>query len=155
MYDIRELKPNEYYLLNTFLYEAIFIPIGVTAPPQSIIYEPELQVYVKDFGKKDDKALAAIADGKTVGLIWTRIMDDYGHIDNETPSLAISLLKDYRNKGIGSALLKHMIDKLKKCGYRQVSLSVQKANYAYKMYVKAGFETIEESDEEFIMVKKL
>lgn len=155
MYDIRELKANEYKLLNTFLYEAIFIPVGVKAPPQSIIYDPELQVYVKDFGKQDDKALAAIADGKIIGMVWTRIMNDYGHVDDKTPSLAISLLKEYRNQGIGTILLKRMLDELKSCGYRQVSLSVQKANHAYKMYLKAGFEIIKENDEEYIMLKKL
>lgn len=155
MYDIRELKANEYKLLNTFLYEAIFIPVGVKAPSQSIIYNPELQVYVKDFGKQDDKALATIADGKIVGMVWTRIMNDYGHVDDTTPSLSISLLKEYRNQGIGTILLKSMLDELKSCGYRQVSLSVQKANYAYKMYLKAGFEIIKENDEEYIMLKKL
>ena len=28
---------------------------------------------------------------KVVGAVWVRIMDDYGHIDNDTPSFAISL----------------------------------------------------------------
>ena len=51
-YKIRELKQNEISVLNTFLYEAIFISDGVEAPPYEIINQPELQVYVKDFGKK-------------------------------------------------------------------------------------------------------
>ena len=51
-YKIRELKQNESSVLNTFLYEAIFIPDGVDAPPYEIINQPELQVYVTDFGKK-------------------------------------------------------------------------------------------------------
>lgn len=51
-YKIRELKQNEISVLNTFLYEAIFIPDGVDAPPYEIINQPELQVYVTDFGKK-------------------------------------------------------------------------------------------------------
>jgi len=38
----------------------------------------------------------AEVDGKIVGAVWVRIMNDYGHIDNETPSLAISLYKEYR-----------------------------------------------------------
>lgn len=30
----------------------IFIPEGVMAPSRDIIYQPELQVYVKKFGKR-------------------------------------------------------------------------------------------------------
>ena len=49
----RELKPDEYDLLKTFLYEAIFIPEGETPPERSIIELPELAMYYEDFGKGD------------------------------------------------------------------------------------------------------
>ena len=45
-YVIREIKKEEYVLLNDFLYEAIYIPDGVEPPPKSIINCPELQEYV-------------------------------------------------------------------------------------------------------------
>lgn len=45
-YTIRRLKQEEAGILDTFLYEAIFIPEGVEAPPRDIINQPELQVYV-------------------------------------------------------------------------------------------------------------
>ena len=90
-YILREIKKSEYPLLENFLYEAIFIPEGVAAPPRSIINNPELQVYISNFGKqKHDKALVAEIDNKVVGAVWIRIMNDYGHIDNETQSFAIS-----------------------------------------------------------------
>ena len=50
-YSIRELRQDENEVLDTFLYEAIFIPEGVPAPSKKIINQPELQVYVKDFGE--------------------------------------------------------------------------------------------------------
>lgn len=78
-----------------------------------------------------------------------------GHIDDETPSLAISLYEEYRNLGIGTALMRTMLQFLKEIGYRQTSLSVQKENYAVGMYWKAGFQVIDENDEEYIMVCKL
>ena len=140
-YLIRELKQDENKVLDTFLYEAIFIPEGVSAPSKDIINQPDLQVYVKDFGKnKGDLCLVAQVSDKIVGAVWVRIMNDYGHIDNETPSFAISLLKEYRNYGIGTELMKQMLTKLKLEGYKQVSLSVQKMNYAVRMYRKIGFE---------------
>lgn len=41
-YQIREIRQEEYAVLDDFLYEAIFIPEGVEAPPKSIIKKPEL-----------------------------------------------------------------------------------------------------------------
>ena len=155
-YTIREMSPAEYPLLNNFLYEAIFIPDGVEAPPKSIIYSPELQVYVADYGTQThDRALLAEINGQAVGAVWVRIMNDYGYIDDKTPSLAISLYKGYRGLGIGTALMREMLVILKDTGYEQVSLSVQKANYAVKMYLKLGFEIVSEKEEEYIMVKRL
>ncbi len=150
---IREIQKQEYPLLDNFLYEAIFIPEGVEPPPRTIITSPELQVYVDRFGElKDDWGLAAEVDGKIVGAVWVRIMNDYGHINDETPSLAISLYKEYRGFGIGTAMMKEILALLKSHGYKQVSLSVQKANYAAKLYLKVGFEIVRENEEEYIMV---
>ncbi|MDE6780073.1 MAG: GNAT family N-acetyltransferase [Ruminococcus sp.] len=151
-YIIRQIKDDEYKILDDFLYEAVFIPDGIKPPPKSIIKQPELQVYVEDFGKKDDYCLVAEINNKIIGAVWSRIMDDYGHIDNNTPSLAISLYRDFRGRGIGTDLLESMLSLLKSEGYEKISLSVQKENYAYRMYLKAGFEVVDENDEEYIMV---
>ncbi len=153
---IREMKSCEYNLLSDFLYEAIFIPEGIEPPPRDIINNPDLQVYIENFGSRTgDHCLCAEINGSIIGAVWVRIMNDYGHIDDETPSFAISLYKQYRGNGIGSRLMLEMLELLRKNGYKQASLSVQKANYAAKMYKKIGFVTIDENDEEYIMTYKL
>ena len=48
--------------------------------------------------------------------------------------------------------MKTMLDALKTRGCKRVSLSVQKQNYAVKMYKKAGFRIVREKEEEYIMV---
>ena len=150
---LRELKENETELLKDFLYEAIFIPEGVDPPERSIIKQPELRLYYEDFGKgKADYCVVADEDGKVVGAAWTRIMNDYGHIDDETPSFAISIYKDYRGRGFGTRLMKEMLELLRAKGFEKVSLAVQKENYAVRMYRNVGFETVNENDEEYIMV---
>ena len=149
----RELKPDEHDLLKTFLYEAIYVPEGETPPEHSIIELPELALYYEDFGKGGaDHCVAADDDGLVVGAAWTRIMDDYGHVDDETPSLAMSVLKDHSGQGIGTHLLQELITLLSEKGYKKISLSVQKANYAVRMYERAGFRTIRENSDEYIMV---
>lgn len=154
-YGIRELKREEYGLLSEFLYEAIYIPEGERQPPKEIILQPELQVYVSKFGKEDDTCLVAEVGGKIVGAVWSRIMNDYGHIEERTPSLAIGIYKEYRGFGIGTELMKQMLVLLGQKGYEQVSLSVQKQNYAVNMYRKVGFDVVGENEEEYLMVKRL
>ncbi len=48
-----------------------------------------------------------------------------------------------------------MLDLLRQQSYKKVSLSVQKANYAVKMYEKSGFKTVDENEKEYIMAAEL
>lgn len=153
---IRKLRESEVSLLKDFLYEAIFIPQGVEPPARDIIEQPDLRVYTDNFGtRKGDNCLVADLNGKVVGAVWTRIMNDYGHVDDDTPSFAISLYEEYRGRGIGSQLMVKMLELLKRQGYGKASLAVQKANYAVKMYKNVGFKTVDENAEEYIMMCEL
>lgn len=152
-YVIRPFKKDETELLKNFLYEAIFIPEGEEPPVREIIEQPELKLYYEDFGLgKADYCMVADDNGKVIGAVWTRIMNDYGHVNDEIPSFAISLYKEYRGQGIGTKLMKEMLDLLKEKGYKRASLAVQKANYAVKMYQNVGFKTVDENTEEYIMI---
>lgn len=52
-------------------------------------------------------------------------------------------------------MMKEMLSLLKTHDYKRVSLPVQKANYAAKMYLKIGFNIIRENNEEWIMMYNL
>ena len=152
----RFLRKNETELLKDFLYEAIYIPEGMPLPDKSIIEKPELSIYYQYFGSgKADNCIVAEKDKKVIGAVWSRIMNDYGHIDDDIPSLAISLLKQHRGQGIGTNLMKWMLKLLKHQGYEKASLAVQKENYAVIMYRKLGFKISDENDQEYIMVCEL
>ncbi len=156
---IREIENSEISLLDNFLYDAIYIPEGMGKPGKEIIKQPELSRYIKDFGKATDLCLVAESDGCLIGAIWTRIFTEtekgYGYLDSRTPELSMSVSENYRQMGIGTLLLEAMIDRLIQHGYEQVSLSVDKLNYAFKMYQKSGFETVHSDEESVTMIKKL
>lgn len=153
---IRQLRSDETALLEEFVYEAIFIPAGMEKPSREIIRLPELRLYYENFGCGNaDYCLAAEVNQTVIGAVWSRIMNDYGHVDEKTPSLAIALYEAYRGKGIGTRLMRKLLELLKEKGYKQASLSVQKENYAVNMYRKLGFEVVRETDEEFIMICEL
>lgn len=158
-YTIRPIREDELCLLEDFLYEAIFQRDENNLLPRDVIKQPELNVFIAGFGKPDDYCLVADCGGKIAGAVWARILSGnvkgYGNVDNTTPEFAISLYKEYRGHGIGTALMRAMLELLKAKGYEKTSLAVQKDNYALKMYQGVGFEIVGENDEEYIMVCRL
>ena len=150
---IRSLKEKEYNLLEEFLYQAIYIPEGFSPLERSILQDPDLQMYVKDFGHRDgDFALAAEENSQIVGIVWVRLMKDYGYYNDRTPSLSISLLPEFRAKGLGQQLMIAILDLLKSKGYPSVSLSVSKENPAIRFYRRLGFVVVEDRRDDFLMV---
>ena len=157
---IRQIKAKEVDILDNMLYEAIYLPEGHEPFPRNITQKPEINVYIERFGsKKDDYCLVADLKGQIIGAVWVRILDGiikgFGNVDGSTPEFAISVLKKFRNKGIGTLLMQEMIKYLKEQEYTQASLSVQKENYAVKMYQKLGFKIIRENEEDYLMILKL
>lgn len=140
-YRIREIAQEEYPLLEDFL------------PPCT---PSAAWVYVDGFGTHPgDTGFITEIGGEKVGAVWARIMEDDGHIDNDTPSFAISLFEPYRSMGIGTAMMRKAMERLKQQGYHRVSLAVPKAGNALKLCQKVGFEIVRENEKEFIMACKL
>lgn len=153
------MNPDEVGILKDMLYEAIFQPDETNLLPREVIEQPELSVYINNWGQPDDLCLVAVIDSKIVGAVWTRILageiKGFGNIDDQTPEFAISLYKEYRNQGIGTALMKQMLLHLMARGYKQTSLAVQKENYAVRMYENVGFKIVANLQKEYLMVHNL
>ena len=158
---VRIMRESDYACLPEFLYQAIFIPAGVEAPPREIIHDPQIFVYIKDFGTQPgDLGVVAEQDGQVVGAAWTRIIPAFGHINDDIPELAISILPYFRGYGIGTKLMKKLFKVLWDSGYMRTSLSVQKDNPAVRFYKRLGYRVTEEKldhigNEDFIMIKDL
>ncbi len=158
---VRAMGKSDYACLNEFLYQAIFIPDGEDIPPRSIINDPEIFVYVKDFGDKPgDLGVVAEQNGQIIGAAWTRIIRAYGHVDGNTPELAISILPEFRGYGIGTKIMHRLFKLLKENGYDKTSLSVQKDNPAVQFYLRLGYEIVKgkldyAGREDYIMIKTL
>ena len=159
-YIIRDICEDEYPLLEEFLYQAIFVPSGFddTVSRSVVRDDPKCRATYEGFGSlPDDRALVAVIDNAVIGACWVRTTDEYGHIDGATPSFSISLLEGYRGQGIGAALMQRMLDDLGAAGYSRVSLSVQKANPALRLYGRLGFRIVGNGVDatEWLMVRAL
>lgn len=159
-YSIRSLQENELPVLEKMLYHALHVPEGMDAFPWDAIYHPNTYAYIKDFGSlPDDYCLVADMDGRIIGAVWVRLLFEpvkgYGNIDSKTPEFAISVLPDYRGRGIGSKLMHATLMHLAENGYRAASLSVAKDNRAFNLYCKCGFSVLRENADDYIMAVSL
>ncbi len=158
-YTIRKLREDEREILEDLLYEAIFQPAGGERISRDIIKQPQLFKYIRDFGRSGDRCLVAEADRRIIGGVWVRKWSGtdkgYGYIDDSTPEFSISLLKGYRGRGVGSALMREMISLLKGDGCTQASLSVSRDNYAVGLYRKLGFKVVAEGEDDHVMLLNL
>ncbi len=156
---IREIKQNEISFLSEMLYEAIFTATGEQKLPKEIINEPTLNNYIKDFGRKDDVCLVCVIEKNLVGAIWTRQFTEsnkgYGFINSKTPELSMAIKENFRANGIGKILLERMLKLLFELNYKQVSLSVDKRNFAFNFYKNHNFVEVDFDKNSIKMVRKL
>lgn len=158
---LRIMQESDYICLKEFIYQAIYTPKEQEVPERSIIYQPEIYRYIDDFGTRTgDIGVVIEQNRQVVGAAWTRIISDYGYIDDNTPELAISILPEFRGYGMGTKLMKKLFKLLKQNGYYQTSLSVQKDNPAVRFYTRLGYKIMSERDDgighiDYLMLKKL
>ena len=154
---VREIKEEEYALLEDFLYEAIFVPEGTPAPPRSVLSLPELRLYVDGFGSRKDDA------GPGRGSRRRRRRRDMGarhgrlraHRRRNAVARRLPLQGTPRTRHRHGPAARNAQPPATQRLRASVSLSVQKANYALKMYEKAGFEVVDENEEEYVMLRRL
>jgi [ribosomal protein S18]-alanine N-acetyltransferase len=156
---IRPVKPNEIKFLKDMLYEALYVHEGEPLLPRSIIYEPEIVKYIKDWGKPFDCAIVAQNNNELTGAIWGRMFQlpetGYGYIDEETPEISMAVKSNYRGQGIGTKLIEAISQEYLKLNIKAISLSVDKRNKALNLYQRAGFVIVAENGTAWTMKKRL
>jgi RimJ/RimL family protein N-acetyltransferase len=81
----------------------------------------------------------AVVDGKVVG--WCDICRMEKPVLRHTGVLGMGILKDFRGKGIGSALISRTLEAARAAGILRVELTVREDNVnAIALYTKVGFE---------------
>lgn len=84
-------------------------------------------------------SIVAEHDGKIVGHL--AIVED--EKNPKVVDLAIYLKREYQNHGIGTQMVKAIIDFAKKKGYKKITLVTDRLNWrAIRVYRKCGFQTV-------------
>ena len=152
---VRLLEQQEYDFFMDMHYESIYILEGKPSKHE-LLNAPNIKKYSEEWGRKGDRALVALIDDIPIGAAWYRLFDKsnkgYGYVDNKTPELGIAILPDFKQKGIGTILMKEINQQARDDGYKSLSLSVDPDNHsAVRLYEKLGFEYFGMSGTSWIM----
>jgi len=135
--------------LKEMLFEAFFWDPDMNRPDFDDFFQhPEFKKFLSGWGRSGDMAVIGEIDDKPVGAAWYRFWTEenhsYGFVDSETPELGIAVKNNFRSQGIGRALLCELIEIARPEGIKTMSLSVDPANYAKKLYGTEGFVKVGE-----------
>lgn len=151
---IRRMRQSEYAMLPGLLLKAIYLPEGTPPPSFQVVFTPELLPYTVGFGAGAyDRALCAVVRGEVIGAVWVRLVKGFGYLDDATPELVLVVEEPFRGRGIGTELLRRMLLQAADEGMERLSLSVQRANPARRLYLRMGFETVRSHGGEDIMCR--
>ncbi|MFN6487423.1 MULTISPECIES: GNAT family N-acetyltransferase [unclassified Nostoc] len=151
-YSIRRLTQEDEPFLWQMLYEAAHLLEEGNLTVQDAKNNPDLAKYVKNWGYyKDDTGFVATlkSSNQPVGAAWLRLLTGenkgYGYVSDRIPELAIAVLPQHRNQGIGTHLLTHLLAAAK-TAYPSISLSTRATNPALSLYKRFGFEVVPDSE---------
>ena len=136
-------KDDEPFLWEMLYYAAHMDEDGQVSP-LAAKKNPDLVKYVKDWGRETDIGCIALEpDGnQPIGAAWIRLLiadeKTTSYVDDVTPELAIAVLPEYLGCGVGTQLLKHLLEAAKQ-RYPRVVLSVRATNPAKRLYERMGF----------------
>lgn len=120
---------------------------------------PELAHYVADWPRQDDFGFVATNGALDVGAAWCRLFTEqdrgYGFVEEGTPELSIGVVCEARGRGVGTRLLRALIEEAQEFALPALSLSVEKDNPAASLYESLGFETVSEIGGSLTMVLRL
>ena len=105
--------------------------------------DPAVSKYIEGWGRTGDIGyIALIRDvpvGSATARFFSRKNPGYGFIDESIPELGMAVLPEYRGRGIGTLLLRTLMQSLSDRGIGAVSLSVDVRNPAERLYEWFGF----------------
>lgn len=99
-------------------------------------YERQKEEY--DARYPDARYDVIMVDGVPAGRIWV------GSDENQIRLLDIALLSEFQNRGVGTHLLKHLIDEATRTKKALRHMVFVLNDNAYRFYERLGFETIED-----------
>jgi GNAT superfamily N-acetyltransferase len=146
-------------LLRDMVVAAVNWAPGRAAPREEVLVDPRNAHYVDGWPRDGDLGVVAVATWEInrwapvlVGAAWLRYFTDddsgYGFIASDVPELSIGVDTAQRGRGIGTRLIRRLLQAATEVGIERISLSVERQNPAMRLYEREGFRVTDEREGE-------
>lgn len=162
MIKLRPARASDIDFLMDMLYETVYFPGGEKKPARDqLLSLPEIYKYLDGFGsvEADTGLVAEDSSEGLIGAAWYRLFNNenkgYGYIADYIPEMAVAVVQNRRGLGIGTRLLKALIEQARQNGHPALSLSVAPDNPACRLYLREGFKQVGEVQSSLTMKLEL
>ena len=158
---IRRAAPEDGSFMADMLVEAVnWSPEWKKKSGNRVLSAPGTAHYIAGWPRDTDLGVIAEANGEPIGAAWLRFLPaadpGYGFVAPDVPELTIGVTAQWRGRGVGRALLRAIAGRARSAGIPQISLSVERKNFAQKLYLSEGYQIVDSSDKDSdTMVKDL
>ena len=145
MLEIRPVQTDDLPFLWDMFWEATAVDPALRALGRDAAFAiPQVRRYLDGWGRFGDAGVIAVDEaGRRLGAAWCRLYPTdapgYGFVAPDVPELSIGVVPEERGRGVGTALLDALAATAREHGHRALSLSVDRANPARRLYERHGF----------------
>jgi GNAT superfamily N-acetyltransferase len=170
---IRRARAEDGSFLTDMLVEAVnWSPEWKPRSRQRVLADSRTARYITGWPRDTDLGVIAEAaspdparpdparPSEPAGATWLRFLPaaepGYGFVAEDVPELTIGVAASWRGRGLGRALLRAIAEQARDQGISRISLSVERKNYAQRLYLSEGYRIVDSSDKDAdTMVKDL
>jgi len=151
LWSIRPAAPGDGAFMADMLVEAVnWSPEWKKQSRRQVLSTHRTAHYIAGWPRDSDLGVIAESDGERLGAAWLRFFpasdQGYGFVAADVPELTIGVAVHWRGRGVGRALLRAIAEQALSAGIRQISLSVERKNFAQKLYLSEGYVVVDSSD---------
>lgn len=157
---LRKAARSDARFLGDMLVEAINWAPARSTTRVDALADPAISRYIDGWKRPGDAGVVAIdSTGTPIGACWYRLFaadrPGFGFIAPGVPELTLGVVGIWRGEGIGRDLLRSALSQARQQGHSRMSLSVDRSNFATKLYQAEGFRTVERGASADTMVRVL
>lgn len=147
-FEIRAAISADARFLGDMLVEAANWSVSRARPRVAILDDPGVSRYIAGWQRPGDFGSVAVdSHGIPIGACWARLFPPnspgHGFVAVGVPELTLGVNPQWRAQGVGRELLKAIARQARAAGHSRLSLSVDRANFAQRLYVSEGYVIVE------------